>query len=202
MTNLLIDILPTTVDIKGVKYDIDTNFRTSILFEMLMQDVDLSIEEKIIQALDLYYSSIPDDIELAVDAILKFYSMNKYENDISEYKGKSGNYKRIYSFEYDDEYIYSAFLNQYNIDLNTIDYLHWWKFSAMFKCLKDDNMIVKIMEYRSIEITPDMSNEQKDFYRKMKKRYKLPELISKDESDKLKAINEALKNGEDVSKLL
>ncbi|WP_165442998.1 Gp15 family bacteriophage protein [Senegalia massiliensis] len=54
----------------------------------------------------------------------------------------------IYSFEHDDEYIYSAFLDQYGIDLKDIKHLHWWKFKSPFKGLKEDNLICKIMRYR------------------------------------------------------
>ena len=36
--NMLIDYLPETVEIEGVEYEIESNFRTFILFEMLMQD--------------------------------------------------------------------------------------------------------------------------------------------------------------------
>ena len=55
--NLLIDLLPTTVDIEGIEYEINSDFRTSILFELLMQDVEIEDEEKIIQALQLYYKN-------------------------------------------------------------------------------------------------------------------------------------------------
>ena len=51
--NLLVDLLPTTVDIEGIEYEINSDFRTSILFELLMQDVEIEDEEKIIQALQL-----------------------------------------------------------------------------------------------------------------------------------------------------
>lgn len=40
--NMLIDYLPETVEIEGVEYEIESNFRTFILFEMLMQDSELS----------------------------------------------------------------------------------------------------------------------------------------------------------------
>ena len=43
--NLLIDLLPTTVDIEGIEYEINSDFRTSILFELLMQDVEIEDEE-------------------------------------------------------------------------------------------------------------------------------------------------------------
>ena len=70
----------------------------------------------------------------------------------------------------------------------------------MFAGLKSDNRIVEIMGYREIEITPQMSKEQKQYYRKMKKLFALP--LPKSEREKLSAIEEALLNGGDVSALL
>ncbi|WP_042265038.1 Gp15 family bacteriophage protein, partial [Clostridium butyricum] len=117
-----------------------------------------------------------------------------------QYSSKKGS--DIYSFKYDDEYIYSAFLDQYNIDLQDIDYLHWWKFKAMFKSLKSDNKIVEIMGYRNMDLNSIKDTDQKAFYKKMQDIYKLPEIINKDELEKQKALEEALLNGGDISSIL
>ena len=199
--NLLIDLLPTTVDIEGIEYEINSDFRTSILFELLMQDVEIEDEEKIIQALQLYYKKCPKNIDEAINKMLWFYSCDK-ENTLKADSKTGSSSEKIYDFDYDDEYIYSAFLDQYGIDLNEIEYLHWWKFKAMFKALKEDNEIVKIMGYRSIDLSKVEDKKQKEFYKKMKKTYEIPIAISKDEKEKIDKINEILRNGGDISKVL
>ena len=90
----------------------------------------------------------------------------------------------IYSFEHDAEYIYAAFLDQYGIDLQDIEHLHWWKFRALFKGLKEDTLISKIMGYRSIEITNNMSDSEKKYYRKMKQIYALPDNRTQEEKER------------------
>ncbi|HIG0355967.1 TPA: bacteriophage Gp15 family protein [Clostridium sporogenes] len=196
--NILIDLVPTTIKIEDVEYEINSDFRTSILFELLMQDNYINEENKIIQALQLYYSVIPPNINLAVDKMLWFYRCGK---DIIPSKGTGkGKSTQIYSFNFDDDYIYSAFLDQYRIDLQDIEYLHWWKFKAMFKALKEDNEIVKIMGYRSMDLSKIKDKEEKNYYRKMQELYKIP--INKDEKDKLEEINNILLNGGDVGNLL
>lgn len=197
--NLLIDVVPTGVNIEGEDYEINSDFRTSILFELLMQDHSISDLDKIHIALELYYPIIPNNINLAIEQMLWFYRCGK---DIAKSKG-SGTGKgatQIYSFEHDDDYIYAAFLDQYGIDLQDIEHLHWWKFKAMFKNLKGDNEIVKIMGYRSMDLSKIKDKEQKAYYKKMKDLYKIP--IHKDEQEKLDEIEKALLNGEDISKLL
>ncbi|AUN11566.1 bacteriophage Gp15 family protein [Clostridium botulinum] len=196
--NMLIDLVPTTVEIDNKEYEINSNFRVSILFELLMQDNSISEEDKIIQALQLYYPVIPPNINEAVDKMLWFYRCGK---DIAQSKGTGkGKSTQIYNFEYDDDYIYSAFLDQYGIDLQDIEYLHWWKFKAMFKALKQDNEIVKIMGYRSMDLSKIKDKEEKNYYRKMQELYKIP--IAKDEKDKLEEINNILLNGGDIGNLL
>ena len=197
--NILVDLLPKKVDIDGKYYEINWDFRTSILFEMMMDDVELSDEEKLIMGIELYYPVIPENLEEAIEKIIWFYSCGKETNNESGTVSNSKNDK-IYSLEYDDEYIYSAFLSQYGIDLQDIEDLHWWKFKAMFKSLNEENQIVKIMGYRAMDIPNDMPNDQKDFYRKMKKLYELPR--SKSEIEKVREIENALLGNGDLSKVL
>ena len=197
--NILVDLVPTTVNIDDKEYEINSDFRTSILFELLMQDGTIEEDDKILMALQLYYPDIPESIKEAIEQMLWFYRGGK---DVSSSKGnsKGKGVTQIYNFEYDDDYIYAAFMDQYNIDLQDIEYLHWWKFKAMFKALKDDNMIVKIMGYRSMDLSKVKDKEQKAYYKRMQKLYEIP--ISKDEQNKLDDITIALLSGEDLSKVL
>lgn len=203
MINMLIDLLPETVDIGGEVYLINTDFRTSILFEMMMQDPDLLETEKVRKAIALYYSCEPDDIAEAVDKLLWFYTCGREEKtgkpEWAE-EEEPEEQKQIYSFEHDAPYIYAGFLEQYGIDLQEVEDLHWWKFRAMFNSLNEDCKISKIMEYRGIQITNDMTKSQKKFYRRMKQVYALP--IPDSEQEKQDAITKALMNGEDLMGLL
>lgn len=209
--NMLLDKLPLTLEIEGVEYEINSDFRTSIKFELLMEDSVLEFDEKIIQALKLYYPRVPkivNDIVMidkyipigpAIDKILWFYRCGKDIRAV-EGKGTGKSVSQIYSFEYDDDYIFSAFLDQYRINLQSIEYLHWWEFKAMFKALKEDNEIVKIMGYRSMNTNQIKDKEQREYYNKMKKIYEIPK--PKDEIEKNNAIKEALLNGGDLTGIL
>lgn len=196
--NLLIDLLPTSVTIDGEEFEVNSDFRTLILFELLMLD-DQDSKEKIIKSLELFYYKCPHNIEEAINKMLWFYRCGKEEAE-SKSTGENGISNRIYSFENDDSYIYSAFFTQYGIDLQDIEYLHWWKFKALFKSLTDENEFVKIMGYRSMDISKIKDKDQKAYYQKMKKIHQLP--ISKTDKEKTDALTEALIKGEDISKLL
>ncbi|MDN9637789.1 hypothetical protein KLL63_17775 [Clostridioides difficile] len=202
-SNILIDVLPEHIKIDDKVYKINSDFRTSMIFEMMINDDELSNEEKTNIALNLYYPRIPHDRNLAIEAIIWFYGCGKerkVNGGNSRARNSSKKNNRIYDYELDSEYIYSAFLDQYGIDLQDIKCLHWWKFRALFKSLKEDNQIVKIIGYRSIDITKDMSKEQKDFYKKMKKMYEIPK--SQTEKEKINEIEKALLSDGDLSDIL
>ena len=200
MLNILIDLLPKCVEVSGKEFTIDSNFRASILFELMVQDNTLSDEEKIIQALEIYYGdNIPQDIPEAIDKILEFYRGGKEEIRATKGKGKSKNIQ-VYSYEHDSELIYSAFMRDYGIDLQDIKYLHWWKFKALFRGLSEDNEIVKAMRYRGIDLSTIKDKGERDHYRKLKEYYKLP--VTKEEENRLEGLTEALLNGGDIKKYL
>lgn len=187
-------MLPTNVDINNKKYEIRSDFRTSILFSNIVENEELT-EDIILKILELYYPKWNElnekDIERAFDNILWFYKSEENE-EIEKGKNNNSNNGKIYDYEKDANYIYSAFLSQYNIDLQSIDYLHWWKFKALFDSLNDDNKIVEIMRYRAMDLFKIEDKEQKKFYKKMKDLYSL-DVISKEEQEELKKWNSILK---------
>lgn len=193
--NLLLNLAPQSVEIGGHSYEFDADFRNCIKFESLMFDPEIDEDSRGAFALDLFYPQIPEDIPAAFQGIIQFYATGQKD----EKRSGSGSQKRIYSFEYDADYIFAAFMADYGIDLNEIDFLHWWKFRALFAGLKPDNLICKIMEYRSAD-TKSMKGEQKKFYEKMQRQYALPR--PKAEQDKLNEISAALMNGGNVSEVL
>ena len=84
---------------------------------------------------------------------------------------------RPYSYVYDWHYIYSAFLQQYNIDLFTTS-MHWWKFKALFNCLQNTKFN-DITNIRQTDTTKIKDSKERQHYLKLQEIYKLPNLESK-----------------------
>ncbi len=197
------------------EYEINSDFRISILFEILMQDEDVDDTTKVIQALELYFPEYPEgeNVNDVFNALLWFYrcgrstnkrkrprAETKNDGDTPEEQEDNSPQVRAYSFDYDDEYIYAAFLQQYGINLTSVKYLHWWEFRAMFKGLDHNCEFAKIMGYRTAKITKEMSNTEKAFLRKMKTVHALP--MSEKQEREENALIDALMNGGDVEGLL
>lgn len=213
---------PEAVEVDGENYKINADFRTSIRFEILMQEKELTQEQqafadklcmldaemdretaqllaKYKDGLELYYQEIPENINEAINKMLWFYECGKENIDKKKPK-KSGSKKKIYDYNHDADYIYAAFYEQYGIDLAEQE-LHWWKFSALFSALSDDCMISKIITYRVID-TKGMEKEQKAFYNRMKRLYELPKDISEEEQERQDKITQALLGDGDLTGLL
>ena len=186
--NILLDYLPTSFSIDGKKYEFNYDFRTSILFCLLMQDTELTEEEKILQGLQLYYPVIPSNVEEAYEKILYFYSRgNDIEDNKKVKQGKrifKRNNNRAYDFEVDANLIFSAFMTQYNINLNR-DNLHWWEFMSLFNSLKDDTEIVKIMNYRTIDVNTIEDKKERKMYKQLQDYYSLENTITTEEKQLL-----------------
>lgn len=178
--NILIDKLPQ--EYEGLK--INTNFRSFILFELLMQDNNIEKDYKIVLALKLFYKNLEKkDYKKAIEGIMWLYTGGKEEEENKEQQIVKKKHKAIYSYEYDAELIYSAFLSQYGIDLNEIEYLHWWKFKSLFEGLNEENKICQYMSYRAMDLSKIKDKEQKKYYRELKRKVALPDNRSEKEKE-------------------
>lgn len=144
--------LPYFVKIKYIKYAIRTDFRIFAQYEEEMQDNHEENRNKAIaKVLSRFYpafSEIIDNnlVEEAIKKFIWFYECGRKDYHKSK-KGNSSKREEIYSFNYDDEYIYSAFLEKYRIDLS-YEKIHWWKFQALLKGLGECEF-TKIKGYRA-----------------------------------------------------
>ena len=75
-------------------------------------------------------------------------------------------------------------MQQYKIDLNSIEYMHWWKFKALFEGLTENTQIVKIMGYRAMDLSKIKDKEEKKRYKKLQREYALPDDRTEEEKER------------------
>ncbi len=204
--NILMDELPYTVFVAEEEVTINTDYRTGILFEQALSDLEMPDDEKLDTVLRLYYGDVifplldsMDTVKEALDNIMWFYRCGADMTARSESEEETSGKDLPFSYEHDAGYIYAAFLETYKIDL-TKNRLHWWQFRALFLGLPETTLFCKIMEYRTMEIPAKMPKERKEFYRRMKRIYKIPESAEQIRLEKeLEAI---LASGGDISQLI
>lgn len=168
------DELPDVYEQNGKTYRFHSDYREWMRFETLITDSDVPEKMKTVLALRLIFPhELPPDIISAVKFLLYFYRCGTPPRETENKTGIILSSRHVYSFEYDGEYIFAAFLEQYGIDLSDIKYMHWWKFHALFKGLHDCKL-TDIMGYRSADISDDLPDSRKAFLLDMQELYALP----------------------------
>lgn len=141
---LLTNKLPESVEVGGTIYPINTDFRAGIEFEV----AKLTSDEDLIKILTLFFGEEgPEDIRDALEAIVTFYRCGEKREKTTT----SPNGKRAYSFEADEEVIFSDFLREYNIDLSQAS-LHWWAFRALLSGLSEKSEFKQRVYYRTCDL--------------------------------------------------
>lgn len=183
--NMIVNRLSDMLESRVGKIEFNTDFRISIMFELLMQDDTISEQNKIIQALRLYYPSLEQitDLNKAIEDMIWFYRCGKELANSNKKTKNAKQRKQIYSYEFDDDYIFSSFMQQYKIDLQEIKYLHWWKFKAMFEGLSENTKIVEIMGYRAMDISKIKDKEEKKRYKNLQEVYSLPDMRTAEQKE-------------------
>ena len=167
MIDLISGGLPRYVYVGGEPFLIHTDFRVWMRFCNQFERWDKSGDMDISY---LFVDCVPlIETEADVKAILEF----AYPPAVLP-KESGGGDERILDYEIDSDYIYSAFLGQYGIDLLEAD-MHWHKFRALLSGLNSSTRLYEIMGYRCYE------GKDKD-YLKQKNKWQLPMILT--ESDK------------------
>ena len=111
---IMFNRLPYFVILQGKKFKINVDFRNMISFENKVQDKSVNNSTKIEYLLRHFYPAFfyienyKKLYEEACEKLIWFYKCGR--EDYHKQKGKEkGNNRQIYSYEYDDEYIYGAF---------------------------------------------------------------------------------------------
>lgn len=171
---IMFNKLPYFIILDGKKYKINVDFRNMISFERKLQDRSIEDSEKIEYGLRYFYPAFfceenyyylltqPKLYKEACNKLIWFYKCGREDYHKVKGNGKGGN-KQIYSYKYDDEYIWSAFHEVHKIDLS-VDKLHWWKFKAILKSLPDSTEFMKIQGYRAYDGKDENMKSLKDYW--------------------------------------
>lgn len=188
-SNILLEALPRTCTLaNGLTYHFNAHYKTGIQFELLMQDNELTEDSKLYLALRLFFGEQYIPLECQKEAILFILWFYKgggepYEEkaEISRVEGGKRE-KPIYSFEADSLYFYSAFLEQYQINLRQAN-LHWWEFRALFLSLSSKVKLSEIMQIRATSLE-GLDKAEKKRIKRLKSLYALKDMRNQEEKEK------------------
>lgn len=183
LLNVLLDGFPK--EYQG--YPINTDFRIGIILSLLLEDDTIDDEElRLMHALTLLYKDkVPEDIGVAMSGLYWFLSCGKSEIYYDEDEDNDDSSDKSIDFNVDHLDIWAAFY-KLGVDLEQTN-MHWFKFCSLLGSLGDCALSQKA-QYRTVDLS-DMTGETRKYYAKLKRKYKVRKLISKEEHDaKLKEI--------------
>ena len=175
--NLFYEEYPTSIMVDGEEIPIVTDFRSYVqLFDML-KDSEMTSNEKLM-TLRQYFKMTPQNFSHAIDALVDFMTMEELPKcgiqGNEETENDDAKKKELYSFSIDYPFIFSAFLQEYGINISTIPYMHWWEFRMLFDGLSDDTEIKKRIMYRNIDLNEIKDKEERKRIEKIQRMIRLP----------------------------
>ena len=169
MTSILTDRLPTSIEVNGKKYPINSDFRYQLKTMMAFEDETLTGFEKQQIMLANLYRKMPNDISEASKKASLFFNGGKVYADSDEPA------MRLYLFSKDANYIFAAFKQTHGIDLQ-IAKLHWWKFLAYFMDLGSDTTFCALVGMRKRVKTGKATKEEMQAAREMGDIFDIPDI--------------------------
>lgn len=149
---------PSSVTVDGANYPINTDFRTVLLFLEMWEDDEIPTGYKLGLMADMFGVDAPSQV---------WEWINEGEKvDLEETV-------KVLDFVEDEKYIYSAFMQEYNIDLYEIKYLHWYKFKWLLNGLSDKCLLKQIMQIRAMDVYKIKDSEERERLKKIQNQYKL-----------------------------
>ena len=181
---------PETIVINGTEYLANTDYRVWLSVSDLLSDININLNDKsecmrMIAKLSVsvFGKLINEPACDILNAVVTFYKGYPKPERKSDYAGGESR-ERLFSFQYDINYIILAIRNQSGIDLSyrRKEPFHWWDFLLEFETLEDHHFISRVMQYRAY------SGDNADML-KLKQFYALPPEYTKEEQKMLDDFN-------------
>lgn len=176
--------LPTSVEVCGTAYEINSDFRVVLdIFEVL-NDPDLTDQEKGFFALGFFYPDFEDmPSEHCQEALRQcFWFINGGETeDIQEKKQP-----QLVDWEQDFRYIIAPVNKAVGHEIRSDAYFHWWSFLSAYMEIGDCTFaqIIKIRDAKARGKKLDKADQE--WYQKNRKIVDLKQRYSQAENDILK----------------
>lgn len=179
---MMIGVLPTTLEVEGKQYQINSDFRVALLIFQAYSDPDLTDYEKVLVCLKCLYKEKPPNQELALERAVWFLDggdMPKAEQAP----------KKIMDWEHDQSIIFPAVNKVAGFETRTSEYLHWWSFLGLFNEI-GEGLYSQVMNIRSKQAKGEkLEKHERNFYIQHKQLIEIPKKLTPEEQAELDFIN-------------
>lgn len=178
--------LPTTVDINGRDVPIATDYRQILNILVLLKDPDLTVQERWLVALNLFYKEPlkSDEVDRAVEAMGEFIDTGVQSNK---------NAPTVMDWEQDAPIILPAVNRTLGYECRSVEYLHWWTFLGAYMEIGESlySQVVSIRQKRAMG--KKLEKHEKEFEHNNKKLITLKRKLTEEEQQQEDANRDELK---------
>lgn len=152
--------MPSTIEVDGVFYAINTDFRIWIDWLDKIEGEGIAL-----------YSIFADEVPRGSDWVAA--ALEFAESPTLTPKAKADdNAPRLVDFVLDGDYLTGSFQAAYGIDLTTCS-MHWHRFLALVRCLPESSKMAEIMAYRGWDAVK-AKKKPDQAYKELKRAWALP----------------------------
>ena len=172
----MIGLLPKSLVIDGIEYDIDSDYRTALLIMQMYNDRALSALNAQMTMLNILFTTIPEgesepvtiipeNISEAIKQAMWF--LNIGDND--DNNGDVKSIKRTIDYKKDEQLLFSAVNAVYTKDVRSERYMHWWTFYGLCQAIDGESLISYIISIRNKLFNgKKLEKHERDFYKQNK----------------------------------
>lgn len=136
---------PHYANIDGKKVKINTDYRVALACIEAINDDEITDVERAFAVTSLLFGAETEIIDMAEALKKANYFLSCGKKDSTETN------EIVMDFIQDEEYIRTSLRTDYNINLNEIEYLHWWEYCELIHGLTDKCILSKIINIRQID---------------------------------------------------
>lgn len=166
--------LPTTAEIGGVEYRINTDYRDILEIFGYINDPDQPEWLRWQIAIALFYEEeIPEEHQSeAMEYLAAFISCGEEDS-------KPG--PRLLDWEQDAQIIAADINKVAGAEIRTVEYLHWWTFLSYFRGIGEGQLSTIVSIREKLRTGKPLEKWEKEYYRKNKDRVDLKRHYSTEE---------------------
>lgn len=168
---------PTTAEINGKRYPINTDYREAMRCFEVIHDNTISDYERAYAIVYILFGFIPEDEEMQsfVDMAVKFLQSGQTKEQQEQ---KPANI----DFEFDRPYIMASFMSDYHLDISAVN-MHWWQYVELISGFTEDSVMSRVRYIRDYDLGSIKDPKERAKMADAKRSVALPERITREEQE-------------------
>jgi hypothetical protein len=171
---------PEYAEVMGKRYKINTDFRVALRCFEVIDNPDVSDEERAVAVVYLLFGDVPLE---HIDEFLRIAGTYLRCGDTEQAQDTG---ERDMDFFADEKYIVASFMSDYQIDISRVD-MHFWQYINLIQGFTEKSALSRVREIRNYDMSELKDPKSRAKMAKAKAAVALPEKFSKDDK---KAIEE------------